>query len=81
VSKSTHHAIRQDGDVMIQEAARRLNRSYTWVYYRLVDPKIEPHTYRYKGVIFIRAPGLQLLQDMNAHAPRRGRPRKTPSVA
>jgi len=66
---------------MIQEAARRLNRSYTWVYERLVDTPVEKHTYRYKGVIFIRAVGLQLLQDMNAHAPKRGRPRKAPSVA
>lgn len=52
----THEAIRKDGDIMIQDAARRLNRSYTWVYYRL--PELGKNTYRYKGVIFIRAAGL-----------------------
>ena len=76
----THEAIRKDGDIMIQDAARRLNRSYTWVYYRL--PELGKNTYRYKGVIFIRAAGLIELQEMNARAPRRGRPRKTqPNVA
>lgn len=66
---------RGPSDVKIEEAGRRLNRSYTWIYERL--ERIEDYTYRYKGVIFIREEGLRLLQDMNALAPKRGRPRKT----
>lgn len=66
--------VRDSADMKIGEVARRLNRGYTWVYDRL--EKIAEYTYRYKGVIFIRERGLKLLQDMNATAPKRGRPRK-----
>lgn len=71
---STHDAVRQPGDMMITEAAARLNRGYTWVYERL--PRIHTQVYRYKGVIFIRQAGFCQLQEFNARAPRRGRPRK-----
>lgn len=62
------------GDLPIARVARRLGRSYSWVYSRR-DKIGRENLYRYKGVIFIRPAGFDALAVMSARAPKRGRPR------
>lgn len=73
--------VREPTDLQIPEVAKRLGRSYSWVYERLVRLALED-CYRYRresGVesLYIRESGFRKLEDMHARAPRgRGRPRK-----
>jgi hypothetical protein len=73
--------VREPTDLLIPEVAKRLGRSYSWVYERLINLALED-CYRYRrdsGVesLYIRESGFRKLEDMHARAPRgRGRPRK-----
>lgn len=73
-TRSVHAAMVKPGDLPIAKVAKRLNRSYSWVYSRRGQIGRE-NVYRYKGVIFIRPAGFDKLVVMNVHAPKRGRPR------
>ena len=72
--KTVREVMIKKDDVTIPQAAKMIERSYSWVYARLVDIG-RSNVVRYKGVIFIRAAGLDKLAAMSARAPKRGRPK------
>jgi hypothetical protein len=70
------NVVRKPSDLMLAEIARRLKRSYSWVYQHLEKLDLD-QCYRYKGALFVRESGFRALEKMSASGPKRGRPRKS----
>lgn len=74
-SRNVRAVMVKPGDLPIAQVARKLSRSYSWVYQRR-DQVGRENIFRYKGVIFIRPPGFDRLAILSARAPKHGRPPK-----